>query len=73
VAVLFKAALSGIERDPQTGVFHALVRDPAAPPPQVVSMGVGARYGDGWRIREISEDAVTLAKGREVRVVRLYG
>lgn len=73
VSVLFKAVLSGIERDPQTGIYRALVRDAAAPPPQIASMGVGDRFGDGWRIRQISEDAVTLAKGRETRVVRLYG
>jgi hypothetical protein len=28
---------------------------------------------DGWRVKEISEASVTLAKGREERVVRLYG
>lgn len=73
IAVVFKQALSGIERDPQTGAFRALVRDPAAPSPQIAAMNVGARFGDGWRIRQISADAVTLAKGREVRVVRLFG
>ena len=73
VSVLFKAVLLAIQRDQQTGNYRALVRDPAAPPPQMAAMSVGARFGDGWRIREISEDAVTLAKGREVRVVRLYG
>ncbi len=73
VSVVFKQALSGIERDPETGAFRALVRDPAAPSPQIAAMSVGARFGDGWRIREISADAVTLAKGREVRVVRLFG
>lgn len=73
VSVLFKAALSGIERDLGTGAFRALVRDLAASSPQTSSMSVGARFGDGWRIKDISADAVTLTKGREIRVVRLYG
>lgn len=73
VAVVFKAALRGIERDTETGAFYALVRDPAASSPQMGVMGEGARFGDGWLIREISADAVTLAKGGEVRVVRLFG
>lgn len=73
VAVVFKQALSGIERDTQTGAYRALVRDTAAPPPQIVVMREGAPFGDGWRIKHISADAVTLGKGREVRVVRLFG
>jgi hypothetical protein len=32
----------------------------------------GDRFGDGWRIDGITEDAVTLRKGRETRVVHLY-
>ena len=73
VAVTFRAALSGITRDPASGRYGALVRDPAAPGPQITSMRVGDRFGDGWRISQISADAVTLRKGRETRVVRLYG
>jgi hypothetical protein len=73
VAVIFKQALGGIERDAATGALSALVRDPAASGPQIRSMAVGDRFGDGWRISEISETAVTLKKGRETRVVRLYG
>ncbi|QYF86435.1 hypothetical protein [Brevundimonas sp. PAMC22021] len=71
--MVFKQALSGVERDPATGGLTALVRDPAAPGPQIRSIAVGDRFGDGWRISEISEYAVTLKKGRETRVVRLYG
>ena len=73
VSVVFKAALTGIARDPATGALTALVRDPAAPGPQIAAMRIGDRFGDGWRINEISADAVTLRKGRETRVVRLYG
>jgi hypothetical protein len=71
--VVFKQALRGVERDPATGSVAALVRDPAAPGPQIRSMVVGDRFGDDWRIEEITEYAVTLRKGRETRVVRLYG
>ena len=73
VAVVFKAALTGIQRDPGSGSLRALVRDPAAPGPQITAMTVGARFGDGWRIKQISADSVTLGKGRDIRVVRLYG
>jgi hypothetical protein len=71
--VVFKQALSGIERDPTTGALAALVRDPAAPGPQIRVMAVGDRFGGDWRISEITDYAVTLRKGRETRVVRLYG
>ena len=73
VAVVFKSLLAGVETDPATGRLHALVRDSASPTPQIARMAVGHRFGDGWRISEISETAVTLRKGRETRVVRLYG
>lgn len=73
VAVVFKSALSGIERDPATGVFRALVRNPMSGSSQTTPMGLGSKFVDDWRIKEISSDAVTLAKGREIRVVRLYG
>lgn len=72
VSVVFKAALGGIARDPQTGTYTALVRNAAAGP-QIGAMKVGDVFGDGWKIREISADAVTLSRGRDVRVVRLYG
>jgi hypothetical protein len=70
--VTFRAALLGIERDPDTGVLGALVRNPAAPGPQIDVMRVGDRFGD-WRISEISTEAVTLRKNREIRVVGLFG
>lgn len=73
VSVVFRQALTAIERDPATGAYRAYVRDPAAPGPQSVAMSEGARFGDGWRISEISPESVTLRKGRESRVVRLYG
>ncbi|MBN8529834.1 MAG: hypothetical protein J0M36_11465 [Caulobacterales bacterium] len=73
VAVVFKSLLAGVEKDPATGRLYALVRDSASPTPQIARMAVGHRFGDGWRISEISETAVTLRKGRETRVVRLYG
>ena len=73
VAVVFKQALRGVERNPATGSLAALVSDPAVPGPQIRSMVVGDQFGDGWRIDEISEIAVTLRKGRETRVVRFYG
>lgn len=73
VSVVFKQALRGVERNPATGSLAALVSDPAAPGPQIQSIVVGDRFGDGWRIEEITESAVTLRKGRETRVVRLYG
>ncbi|MEE2849665.1 MAG: hypothetical protein VX561_07345, partial [Pseudomonadota bacterium] len=73
VSVVFKQALRGVERNPSTGSLAALVSDPAAPGPQIRSIVVGDRFGDGWRIEEITESAVTLRKGRETRVVRLYG
>ena len=59
--------------DPATGALTALVRDPAAPGPQIRAMAVGDRFGDDWRISEITDYAVTLKKGRETRVIRLYG
>ncbi|MBD3837961.1 hypothetical protein [Brevundimonas sp.] len=73
MAVVFKQALAGIERDPQTLSYAALVRDPAAPGPQIRSMRVGDTFGEGWRVSQITEYAVTLSKGRETRVVRLFG
>ena len=73
VSVVCKQALRGVERNPSTGSLAALVSDPAAPGPQIRSIVVGDRFGDGWRIEEITESAVTLRKGRETRVVRLYG
>jgi hypothetical protein len=70
VAVTFKAALRGVERDPATGRHGALVSDASG---GVSLIPVGGRYGDGWRIRNISAEAVTLAKGRETRVIRVFG
>ncbi len=72
VSVTFKTALSGIARDPASGVYSALIRD-AAGGPQITVMSVGDVFGDGWRIRQITADAITLAKADETRVVRLYG
>ena len=66
----FKAALRGVERDPGTGRRHVLVSDASG---GVSTINEGGRYGDGWRIRNISAEAVTLAKGRETRVVRVFG
>lgn len=73
ISVTFKAALRGITQDPDTGRYGALVGDPAAGGPQIAAMTVGDSVGDGWRINQITADAVTLRKGRETRVVRLYG
>ena len=70
VAVTFKAALRGVERDPATGRSSVLVSDPSG---GVAALPEGSRYGDGWRIRNISAEAVTLAKGRETRVIRVFG
>lgn len=72
ISVTFKARLGGIVRDPETGQYGALVRDAAAGGPQIATMTVGDGVGDGWRIRQISSDSVTLGKGRESRTVRLY-
>lgn len=72
VAVVFRTALRAIERDPFTGSLSALMSDPAAPGPQTRSIRVGDRF-DGWRIQDITETAVTLTRGRERRVVQLYG
>ncbi len=73
VAIVFKHTLTGIERDPLSGAYSALVRDPAASGQQVKGMVVGDAFGDGWRIVEISAQAVVLSKDRDTRVVRLYG
>lgn len=74
VAVVFKQGLLGIERDPATGQYRAMVRDPAHPGPQIRLMAAGETFGDkGWRIEQVSEFSVTLRKGRETRVVRLFG
>jgi len=74
VAVLFKQALLGVSRDPLTGAMSALVRDPGQPGPQIGRMKAGDVFGrDGWRIRDITDQAVTLEKGRETRVVHLFG
>ena len=70
VAVTFKAALRGVERNPATGRQHVLVSDASG---GVSPLSEGGRYGDGWRIRNISAEAVTLAKGRETRVIRVFG
>jgi len=70
VAVTFKAALRGVERDPATGRQRVLVGDASG---GVATISEGGRFGDGWRIRNISAEAVTLAKGRETRVVRVFG
>ncbi|MEJ8406350.1 hypothetical protein WKI27_13405 [Brevundimonas vesicularis] len=50
-----------------------LVRDLTAPGSQVRGLVVGDKFGDGWRIGEVSDHAVILQKARETRVVRLYG
>ena len=73
VAEVFKSLLAGVEQDTVTGELQTLMRDSASPRPQISRMSVGDTFGDGWRISEISETAVTLRKGRETRVVRLYG
>jgi hypothetical protein len=71
---LFKQGLLGVRRDPVSGDFSALVRDPAQAGPQIGRMKAGDAFGNsGWRIRHVSEFAVTLEKGRETRVVRLFG
>jgi hypothetical protein len=70
--VVFKSALSGIARDPATGVLRALVRDPSAGS-QIKAMAAGETFVDGWVVTDISVEAVVLGKGRETRVVRLYG
>lgn len=72
VAVVFRSALRAIARDPQTGALSALMSDPAHLGPQTRTLRSGDRF-DGWRIDDIAEDAVTLSRGRERRVVRLYG
>lgn len=72
-AVTFKAALAGIVRDAQSGRLSVLLRDGAAGRPQMASKTVGDEVGDGWRIQLITADSVTLRRGRENRVVRLYG
>ncbi|MBX3478331.1 MAG: hypothetical protein KF910_12025 [Brevundimonas sp.] len=73
VAVVFKSLLAGVEQDADTGTLRALVRQSASPSPQIARMAVGDSFGDGWKLSEISETAVTLRKGKDVRVVRLYG
>lgn len=70
VAVTFRASLRGVERDPTTGRHRALVSDASG---GVSAISEGGTVGDGWRIRTVSEEAVTLAKGRETRVVRVFG
>lgn len=72
VAVTFAAALRAIEREPGTERYQALVSDPAAQGPQTRIIVVGDAYGDGWRINDISADAVQLVRGRETRRVPLY-
>lgn len=66
IAVTFAAAIRGVSRDPQSGEVKVLL-DGAR------QLGVGAVFADGWRVKEISGISVTLAKGRETRVIRLYG
>lgn len=66
VAVIFGQAVRGVSRDPQSGEITVLL-DGAR------RLGVGGVFADGWRVKEISGTSVTLAKGRETRVVRLYG
>lgn len=73
VAVVFRSALRGIARDPETGELSALIQDPVAFGPQISSRKVGDTFGDGWRISGLTEYAVTLEKGDETRLVRLYG
>jgi len=68
VAVTFRAALRGVERDPATGARHVLVSGAGG----VAPLAEGAVFED-WRIKEITADAVTLTKGRETRVVRVFG
>jgi len=48
------------------------VRNAAAPGPQITPISIGDEFIEGWRVRDISEDAVILAKGAETRVIRLY-
>jgi len=69
VAVTFKAVLRGVERDPATGRQRVLISDGGG----VSAIQEGGGFGDGWRIKNISAEAVTLAKGRETRVVRVFG
>lgn len=72
VAITFKAALRAISRDEAGDGYQAIVRDIAQPGPQTIAMSVGDVF-DGWRIGAISADTVTLQRGRETRVVRLFG
>jgi len=69
VAVTFAEVLRGISRDPLSGELSVLLGGPEGSR----RLGVGAAFADGWRVKEISGTGVTLAKGRETRVVRLYG
>jgi len=71
--VVFRSLLRGVERDPRTGEFFVLLNDPAAPPPQIVVMGVGSRVMGDWRITAISSRSVTLSRRREVRVIPVFG
>lgn len=73
VSVVFRSALTGISRDPVTGRYSVLLRDPAAGGPQIVARQVGDAFGNSWRINSISADTVTLAKGSERRTIRLFG
>lgn len=69
IAVVFRGMLRGVEQDERSGGFRALVDTGGG----VSAVGVGHRLERGWRITKISADRVTLGKGRESRVVRLYG
>ncbi|MNI31176.1 hypothetical protein D3C73_850510 [compost metagenome] len=70
MAVTFRAALRGIERDPATGRHRALVSDASG---GVSTINEGGSFDSGWHLRNISAEAVTLTKGRETRVVRVFG
>ena len=49
VSVTFKAALSAISLDEESGAYLVMVRGPAPSGPQTVPMKIGDEF-DGWRI-----------------------
>lgn len=72
-AVVFKSVLRGVQRNPDTGAFEVLIFNPAAPPPQIDAISTGALVLGDWRITAISSQSVTLTRGRDVRVIPIYG
>ena len=70
VAETFRAAFRGVQRNPDTGQISALVTLGSG---TVGHLAEGSPYGDGWIVKSVTHNTVTLAKGQETRLISVFG